>query len=468
MAIDIIIIAIYLLVILGVGWLGWFRAKTRDDYAVAGRRLGPVLFTSTMAAMVIGGASTVGTIGLGYRYGISAFWLPTSLGVGLIGLSLLIVSPLIRLKLHTVTQVFDLRYSPSVKIVGSTVMMIYDFMVAVTSMIAIGSILSVLFNISMKCSIWSGGSVVVSYAVLGGMWSLTRTDILQFVLKTVGLLFILMPASIMHAGGWRYIVDVLPDSYSSLTAIGWPTIATYFVIYSLGILIGQDIWQRVFTARDERVAKWGGVCAGIYCIVWGVMGGVIGMSARVYLPALENPESAFVEVIQIVLPVGIKGLVIAAALAALMSTTSACMMATSTIAVYDLYAAVAGNEKCTISIDRFSTFIVGFIMLLVASMIGSVIAALTLAYNILVGALLIPLIGAVFWGKASSAGAISAIILGGITVIVFIIQDGLSANTPIYYGLIINVIAFITGSLIRPDPETRPPLSRLHRGSGDH
>lgn len=188
MAIDIIIIAIYLLVILGVGWLGWFRAKTRDDYAVAGRRLGPVLFTSTMAAMVIGGASTVGTIGLGYRYGISAFWLPTSLGVGLIGLSLLMVSPLIRLKLHTVTQVFDLRYSPSVKIVGSTVMMIYDFMVAVTSMIAIGSILSVLFNISMKCSIWSGGSVVVSYAVLGGMWSLTRTDILQFVLKTVGLL----------------------------------------------------------------------------------------------------------------------------------------------------------------------------------------------------------------------------------------------------------------------------------------
>jgi len=102
-------------------------------------------------------------------------------------------------KLHTVTQVLKLRYSPSVKWVGSIVMMVYDFMVAVTYVTAIGSILSVLFNIPMISAIWSGSTVVVLYTVLRGMWSLTRTDILQFILKTIWLLFILMPASIIHA-----------------------------------------------------------------------------------------------------------------------------------------------------------------------------------------------------------------------------------------------------------------------------
>lgn len=461
MAIDLIIIAIYLLIILGVGWLGWFRAKTREDYSVAGRQLGPALFTSTMAATVLGGASTIGTIGLGYRYGISGLWLPASLGFGLIGLSLFMVTPLIRLKLHTVTQILELRYRPSVKVVGSIVMMVYDLMVAVTSTIAIGSVLSTLFAIPLVYAIWSGGAVVVLYAVLGGMWSLARTDILQFALKTIGLLFILMPACIIRAGGWQHITSVLPASYSSLTAIGWSTIMTYFLIYCLGIFIGQDIWQRVFTARNEKIAKWGGVTAGVYCIIWGVMGGVIGMSARVFLPELENPESTFVAAIQAVLPAGIKGLVIAAALAALMSTASACMMATSTIAVYDLYSAITGSERCSIVIDRLSTLIVGIVMLLIASNIGNVVAALTVAYNLLVGALLIPLFGAVFWKKASSAGAVSAIILGSIAVIIFIVKDGFLANSPVYYGLAINIIAFITGSLLWPDPVTKPPLSLL-------
>lgn len=459
MTIDLIIIAIYLLIILSIGWLGWRRAKTREDYAVAGRQLGPIFFTSTMAATVLGGASTIGTIGLGYRYGISGLWLPTSLGIGLFGLSLLMVSPIIRLKLHTVTQILALRYRPSVKVVGSIVMMMYDLMVAVTSTIAIGRVLSTLFSIPMVWAIWSGGAVVVLYAVLGGMWSLARTDILQFTLKTIGLLFILMPASIIHAGGWKHIIGVLPASYTSFTAIGWPTITTYFLIYSLGIFIGQDIWQRVFTARNEKIARWGGMTAGVYCVIWGVMGAVVGMSARVYLPGLDNPESAFVAAIDIVLPVGIKGLVIAAALAALMSTASSCMMATSTIAVYDLYATIVGNKKCTMVVDRLSTLIVGVIMLLAASMIGNVIAALTVAYNLLVASLLIPLLGAVFWKRASSTGAVVAIITSGVTVIALMMKYGLLANGPVYYGLAVNFVLFVAMSLLRPDRTNNPPIA---------
>ena len=72
----------------------------------------------------------------------------------------------------------------------------------------------------------------------------------------------------------------------SLTAIGGGTIVTYFVIYTFGLLIGQDIWQRVFTARSPGVARWAGTAAGVYCLLYGVAGALIGMAAKVLLPDL--------------------------------------------------------------------------------------------------------------------------------------------------------------------------------------
>jgi len=453
--IDLTIIIIYLLVILGVGYLGFLKAKTRDDYTLVSRKLGTLMFTSTMAATVLGGASTIGTIGLGYLYGISALWLPACLGFGLIGLSLFLVSPLIELKLYTVTQVLELKYRFAVKIVGSIVMMVYDLMVAVTSVIAMATVLSALFDISMTTAILIGGSVVVLYAVMGGMWSLAHTDILQFTLMTVGLMFILMPVSINQAGGFTNMQNILPNSYFSLTGIGSSKIFTYFLIYCLGIFIGQDIWQRVFTAKSKKVAQIGTMSAGIYCILWGIMGAIIGMSARVFLPEISNSDTAFISTVKSILPIGIKGLVIAAALSALMSTASACMMATSTIGVYDIYTKIVGQNKHNILVDRIAMLLTGILMLIIASMIGDVIAALTVAYNLLVGALLVPLIGAVFWKKASSVGAIIAIVLSSITIIVFMIKDGLLANSPIYYALAISFISFVLGSLFYKDTKLR-------------
>jgi SSS family solute:Na+ symporter len=75
MALDIIVVLIYAAGMLALGWYGMRRAKTHEDYLVAGRNLGPVLYMGTMATTVLGGASTVGTVRLGYVHGISGFWL---------------------------------------------------------------------------------------------------------------------------------------------------------------------------------------------------------------------------------------------------------------------------------------------------------------------------------------------------------------------------------------------------------
>ncbi|MCU4363479.1 sodium:solute symporter family transporter, partial [Acinetobacter sp. WU_MDCI_Abxc22] len=109
MGIDIAIVVFYLVVMLIFGFLGKARTKNSSDFLVAGRRLGFGLYTGTMAAVVLGGASTVGGVGLGYKFGISGMWLVVAIAIGIILLSLFFASPIQRLRVFTVAQMLQLR-----------------------------------------------------------------------------------------------------------------------------------------------------------------------------------------------------------------------------------------------------------------------------------------------------------------------------------------------------------------------
>ena len=152
------------------------------------------------------------------------------------------------------TQVLERRYSPATRRVSALVMMAYALMLAATSVIATGTVMHVLFDLPFWAAVLLGGGVVVIYSAVGGTrWSLT--DIVQFVIKTVGLMFVLLPICIMRVGGWDQLVAPPPAASFDFTTIGWSTIATYFVIYFFGILIGQDIWQRVYRPHHGRGAR---------------------------------------------------------------------------------------------------------------------------------------------------------------------------------------------------------------------
>lgn len=457
MALDLIVVLIYAAGMIALGWYGMRRAKTRDDYLVAGRNLGQGFYLGTMAATVLGGASTIGTVRLGYVYGISGFWLCGAIGLGIVGLSLFLAKPLLKLKIYTVTQVLERRYNPAARQASALIMLVYALMIGATSTIAIGTVMQVLFGLPFWVSILVGGGVVVLYSTIGGMWSLTLTDIVQFLIMTVGLVFLLMPMSISDAGGWDAMVAKLPTSYFDFTAIGWDTILTYFLIYFFGIFIGQDIWQRVFTARSEGVAKVAGTAAGLYCVLYGLAGALIGMAAKVLLPDLENVNNAFASVVQTSLPNGIRGLVIAAALAALMSTAAAGLLAASTTVVQDLLPRLRqGRESGSGDVheNRIATLLMGAVVLVIALVVSDVISALTLAYNLLVGGMLIPLIGAIYWKRATTAGAITSMSLGFLTALFFMLKDGLDANTPIYYSLSVALVSFVLVSVLSPRPST--------------
>ena len=447
-ALDYVVIAIYFAVMIGAGYIGLRQARSADDYLVAGRRLGYPMYIGTLSAVVLGGASTIGGVSLGYQYGISGMWLVFMLGLGIIALAVLLASRLSRLGVYTVPEMLGIRYGRYSSLIGAIVMATYDLMVAVTSTIAIGTVFNVILGLAPSAAILLAGGIVVLYCVVGGMWSVTLTDILQFIIMTIGIFLLLLPLAISQAGGFSGMREQLPASYFDLTAIGWSTIFAYFLLFFFGIMIGQDIWQRVFTARTGGIARWGGVAAGVYCLFYAVAGALIGSAARVILPNLATPDNAFAQVTKAALPVGLTGLVLAAALAAVMSTASATLLAASTILANDVYADFFGRGGDRVRLSRIFTLLVGVVVLVTSLLVKDVVGGLTVAYDLLSGALLVPIIGALFWRRATGAGALAAMAAGGIVVVVLMLVQGLFANGPIIYGMLTSLVVFVVVSLL--------------------
>lgn len=464
MAVDYIVIVVYLAGMLAMGWWGMRRAKSKSEFLVAGRRLGPGMYSGTMAAIVLGGASTIGGVGLGYQYGLSGAWMVVTIGLGILALSVFFSARIARLKVYTVSEMLDLRYGGRAGVISGLVMWAYTLMLAVTSTIAYATIFDVLFDVNRTLAIVLGGSIVVAYSTLGGMWSITLTDMVQFVVKTIGVLLLLLPIAVVKAGGFGEMKDQLPTSYFDPLGIGGETIFTYVLIYTFGMLIGQDIWQRVFTAGSDRTAKWGGTVAGTYCLVYAVAGAVIGTAAKVLYPKLASPDDAFATIVKDELPMGVRGLVLAAALAAVMSTSSGALIACATVANNDIWSrlrgAVRGPEgegadgHDEVKGNRVFILAMGVAVILISIALNDVVEALTVAYNLLVGGLLVPILGGLLWKRGTAQGALASVAVGGLAVVGLMAAYGILANEPVYYGLLASLAAYVVVSLAtRPTDE---------------
>ncbi len=470
---DYLVLGLYFATMLGAGYWGLRRARSTEDYLVAGRRLGPALYIGTLSAVVLGGASTIGSVSLGYEFGISGLWLVFMIGLGIMALGLLLSTRLSRLGVYTVSEMLGVRYGPSSRLISAIIVSAYALMIAVTSTIAVGSVFDVVLGLPPTAAILIAGGVVVIYSALGGMWSITLTDFLQFCVMTVGIFFVLLPMSIAGAGGFSGMRETLPASYFDLTAIGGSTIFTYFLLFFFGLMIGQDIWQRVFTARNPAIARWGGIVAGAYCLVYGLAGALIGTAARVLIPDLSTPDNAFARVASEVLPAGVLGLVLAAALAAVMSTASAGLLASSTILANDVYTGLfrrggddhAGADEYNAS--RIATLLVGVVVLAISVVVSDVVGALTVAYNLLTGALFVPIIGALFWRRATGAGALISMLISSVVVVVLMITQGLLSNAPIYVGMLTSLVAFVVVSLLTPGTSEEDALAWERRMKGE-
>lgn len=455
---DYAIILGYFLVMLAAGYVGFKMAKSSEDFLVAGRRLPFWVHFPCLASVVLGGASTLGGAKLGYKFGISGFWMVFMIGLGVLALGFLLTSKLSNLRIISLSEMLELRYDKNTKIISAVVMVIYTAMIAVIQVIAIGTILNSLMGWPLQLAMLVGGGITLIYTYAGGMWSITITDVIQFVMMTVGVFGILLPVGLLKVGGFSGLSQSLEPSFFSLTAIGWSTILAYFLLFFFGMMIGQDIWQRVFTAKNQSVAKTGTIAAGLYSILYALAMAIIGMVARVLIPGLDNPQSAFPELVLKILPPGLIGLVLVGAMSALMSTITGPVLASSTVILNDIIKPFAKDlaEQKHLFLSKVITVIVGVLVMVFALWIQDVLVALDIAYAILSGSIFVPVVAGFFWKRATWQGALSSVIISAIVILIGLAVEGVSSTNPIIYGIITSLIVLVIGSLMtKPTDEEK-------------
>ncbi|MDZ7690693.1 MAG: hypothetical protein U5K69_06090 [Balneolaceae bacterium] len=243
----------------------------------------------------------------------------------------------------------------------------------------------------------------------------------------------------------------------------------------------MTLYQRIYACADEKTAKRAWYLAGLFeWPVMALMGVALGLFAKVaaaqgmfdYLGAANisdiDPETGLPMLLRTVLPTGLMGLMMSAYFSAILSTADSCLMAASGNVVSDIigyFKDVDHEGEQFLRFSQITTLLLGSAALLIAMTMTNVLDLMLYSYAFMVSGLFVPIIGALYWKKSSSVGAIGAMILGGGTTVgleVFMQQlpAGLDANV---FGISVSAVVFIALSLAFPDEKEKDSAFEFNR-----
>ncbi len=420
--IERILVATYLVVCILIGILLSRRVlNSRDEYWVAGRRIGPWVNAMAIMAALASGGSIVGVMGYAYKAGIPAtLSLFAGAVVGFPLASILVARPLRRFGKFTITDFLSWRYPHSIVRVGVPILIVITFtMYIVAQMKAAGITAEALLGIPYNVSLTLATLVFVLYVSVGGMLAITWTDVIQgalMVAVVLGTALLLMsrfgnPVEIFDAG-----IQAAP----ALGAAGKSSLATdlgAFVIWAAAIPIIPHIVMRVYTARDARGAQLSlNLAMILYAAVILAAVMVIVPVGKVLFPTLEDGDLIFLKIMESQFNPVIRGLAVAAVLAAVMSTTDALLLACSSAIAHDLVANVWGKNLSSRAIGRINILVVWIVGLIAMTLAYSPPELITAYYTDAIGALsaglFVPVIGGLWWKRANLAGGVAAFVVG--------------------------------------------------------
>jgi SSS family solute:Na+ symporter len=190
-----------------------------------------------------------------------------------------------------------------------------------------------------------------------------------------------------------------------------------------------------------------------------VAGAVIGMTAAAVAPDLSSPDDAFATMAQQYVPAGLGGIVLAAGVAAMMSTASGALIAAATVARVDVvptlrslltrHAAPAPEGTAeALRGDRLYVLVFGVVITVISIFVSDTVTALTIAYDILVGGLLVAILGGLLWRRGTSLGAALSMLVGSVVTVASMAVFGVLANAPIYLGLASSALVYVVVSLL--------------------
>lgn len=468
----------YLVVSIAVGLYAATRVKNSTDYVAAGRHLPLYIVTATVFATWFGSETVLGISATFIDEGLRGLWSdPFGASLCLILVGLFFARPLYRMNLLTLGDYYRTRYGRTVEVLCS-IAIVLSYLGWVSAQI---SALGLVFNILSEGSVSSetgmllGAGVVLVYTLFGGMWSVALTDFMQMTIIVIGLAYIAWLVGDM-AGGVGTVVAHASDAgkLNFLPAFDARDIIAFtagILTMGFGSIPQQDVFQRVNSARNERIAVQGTLLGGSGYFLFAFIPLFIAYSATLIDPALvaQYQESDSQQVLpQLILehtPLFAQVMFFGALLSAIMSTASGTLLAPSvTFSENILRSTFRGmTDHQFLWLTRVVVVIFALLVTWYAMHTEeSIHAMVENAYKVTLATAFVPLAFGLYWKRASTQGALASI-LAGLAVWVLLEIVAPDADVPPHFaGMLAGVVGMLAGSLL---PQT---LVRQSHGHSAH
>jgi SSS family solute:Na+ symporter len=449
--IDWILIAIYFIIVFLVAFWSSFtkkrKSKSSSDYFLAGRNVGWFIIGASLFASNIGSEHLVGLAGTGAASGVAVGQFEILASLILLILGWLFVPFYLKSGVFTMPEFLERRYSSGARWYLAIISIVGYVLTKISVTIVAGAIV---FETLMGVEFWTGALIVVVitgvYTVFGGLRAVLYTDMVQMFIFVGGAITVTV-VGLVKLGGIDELYNLTGPGFLSLwKPMSDPNFPWTGIIFGAPILgvwywcTDQFIVQRVLSGKDINNSRRGTIFAGylkLLPLFIFVIPGVIAYAlTQKGVITLDIPDQALPTLVGTLLPVGLKGIVVAGLLAALMSSLSSVFNSCSTLITWDIYKKLnpAATEKRLVFVGRIATVIlVGFGLLWIPMM--KLISGQIYQYLQSVQAYIAPPIAAIFLigvlsKRVNSQGAIAALltgfVLGIARLILELMKDSLS------------------------------------------
>jgi sodium/proline symporter len=462
--IKIIVLAIYLIAMVGIGYVYYQKTSDFADYVLGGRKLGSWTAALSAQASDMSGWLLIGLPGAAYVSGIEAAWIAIGLGLGTY-----VNWKVVALRLRSYTEVagdaltlsdyFENRFRDNTNILRlvSSIVIIIFFAVYTSAQFSAGAkLFETLMGIDYTVALLLGGAIIIAYTFLGGFMAVSFTDFIQGMLMFFALLVVPF-VMVAELGGFGTAFEGLRQvdpNFLHLTkstgggAVSFIAIASNLA-WGLGYFGQPHVLARFMAIGSTQQVKKARLIAMVWVAISLTAATFVGVFGRLYITGIDDPEKIFMMSVDTLFIPVIAGVLLAAILAASMSTADSQLLVTaSSISedIYKKYIKKDATDDQMLKVSRFSVIGIAVIALVIAfDPNSSVFALVSYAWAGLGAAFGPVIVASLFWRRTNKWGAIAGMISGAVTVIAWIQIAKVSSAT--IFGLYELLPAFIISSI---------------------